>query len=825
MTNSVFHRVIFILAIAACGLLQAQNSKVDSLILGVETAETDSLKIIALDKLGWEVMFRNPDTALIIGEQAFGLAKNIKDTNRIIDALNSIATAYAVQGNYTPSLTYFYQARDFAKLVNQPKDLSRIFNNIGLVYWNQGKLDSAIEVYNQSLRQFNKMDEQKGNMANTYNNLGLIHKNKGNYNLAIQNYRAALHIFDSLGTKSRGVANTINNLGIVYSEKGDLPSAMEHYLKALKMFESIGDESDGYANTLSNIGNIYKDQKDYTKALEYFTRSKAALESISNQSVALANTLNNLGSVYVLKENDSAATHYFHKALKMQESMGEKTNGLTTSLTNLGKIMESQKKYSEAKAYFEEAMNIQREIGDKKGIANSLFYLGTLNLTKSKHKAALQQCQSSYQLAVELGLLETKRNACDCLYSAYEELGNTQEAYKYYKLYIQSRDSLINKENTREITQKAMRYEFDKIQYQDSLQRAEKAKRRELEQREKDLKKEAEIQRQRIYSVAGGVGFVLMLGLAFVLFKGYKNKQKANEIISAQKAEVEQQKEAVESQKEIIEEKNREIVDSINYAKRIQNTILPTEKQINSLLKESFVFFKPKDIVSGDFYWLDQEDENIFFSSVDCTGHGVPGALVSVVGHNGLNRVLKEFKITEPAKMLDKLNLLVEESFSKNSDSSIKDGMDLSLCKLNTETLKLEFSGANNPLYVIRNENKVDEILAQKADRIMEGSEGVLYELKADKQPIGKYDFRKPFNQEEIQLKKGDNIYLFTDGYADQFGGEKGKKLMYKPFKRLLLQLSKLPLSEQNMQLNLHFSQWKGRMEQVDDVCVMGVRV
>src|SRR5690606_23504346 len=160
-----------------CGLLQAQNSKVDSLILGVETAETDSLKIIALDKLGWEVMFRNPDTALIIGEQAFELAENIKDTNRIIDALNSIATAYAVQGNYTPSLTYFYQARDFAKLVNQPKDLSRIFNNIGLVYWNQGKLDSAIEVYNQALRQFNKMDEQKGNMANTYNNLGLIYKN------------------------------------------------------------------------------------------------------------------------------------------------------------------------------------------------------------------------------------------------------------------------------------------------------------------------------------------------------------------------------------------------------------------------------------------------------------------------------------------------------------------------------------------------------------------------------------------------------------------------------------------------------------------------
>jgi serine phosphatase RsbU (regulator of sigma subunit) len=228
--------------------------------------------------------------------------------------------------------------------------------------------------------------------------------------------------------------------------------------------------------------------------------------------------------------------------------------------------------------------------------------------------------------------------------------------------------------------------------------------------------------------------------------------------------------------------------------------------------------------VSGDFYWVDFKEGYDYFSTIDCTGHGVPGALVSVIGHNGLNRVLNEYKILEPAAILDKLNDVVEESFTKTS-GSIKDGMDLALCRLNKKNMKVDFAGANNPLYLIRKGEKKDEKLAALSDRIQEDGDTILYEIKADKQPIGKFDFRHPFKSVHIDVKKGDCLYIFTDGYADQFGGSKGKKLMYKPFKNLLLSLSGLPMQDQLSRLNKHFDQWKDGIDQVDDVCVMGVRI
>jgi tetratricopeptide (TPR) repeat protein len=823
MKKAILHAISLALLILCCTFSFAQESEVDSLHRAIDRAKTDTAKIDAFDNLAWKLMFRNPDTALIIGQNSLSIAKKITDSNRIQKAYNSIATAYAVKGDYTPSLKNFYQAREIARRINAKKDLSRILNNIGLVYWNQGKLDSAIEVYNQAILQFQDIGNQES-MASTLNNLGLIYQNKGDFDLAIESYRKSIQIFDSLEIKNRALANANNNLGIVYFEKGNLPTAMEQYLKALKVYESINDLSDSYANVLSNIGNIYKEQEDFERALEYYTQSKEVSKKISEQSIALANTLNNIGSLYIKQNKDSLAILAFKEALQIQKSLGEKTTGTTVSLTNLGRLMKNAKNLDKAEEFFQKALQIQKEIGDKKGIAATLHYLGGIELEKEKPLNSIELCKESFELSSNLGLLEAKKNACDCLSEAYGKLNNTSKAYKYYKLFIQSRDSITNQENTKEVTRKAMRYEFDKIQYQDSLQRAEEAKRRELEQREKDLKKEAEIQRQRIYSVSGGIGFLLMLGLAFVLFKGYKNKQKANEIISAKKAEVEQQKEAVEEQKEIIEEKNREIVDSINYAKRIQNTLLPSTEAINKRIGEHFVFFRPKDIVSGDFYWVDFKEGYDYFSTIDCTGHGVPGALVSVIGHNGLNRVLNEYKILEPAAILDKLNDVVEESFTKTS-GSIKDGMDLALCRLNKKNMKVDFAGANNPLYLIRKGEKKDEKLAALSDRIQEDGDTILYEIKADKQPIGKFDFRHPFKSVHIDVKKGDCLYIFTDGYADQFGGSKGKKLMYKPFKNLLLSLSGLPMQDQLSRLNKHFDQWRAGNDQVDDVCVMGVRI
>ena len=271
------------------------------------------------------------------------------------------------------------------------------------------------------------------------------------------------------------------------------------------------------------------------------------------------------------------------------------------------------------------------------------------------------------------------------------------------------------------------------------------------------------------------------------------------------KVKIQNQKKEINAQKLIIEEKNREIIDSINYAKRIQAAILPSTEYIKTYLPDSFIIYKPKDIVAGDFYWVhplpEKNKPTVLFAACDCTGHGVPGALVSVVCHNALNRSVTEYGLSDPGKILDKTREIVIEEFEK-SDGEVKDGMDIALCLLSDNTLL--FSGANNPLWIIRD----NEII----------------EIKADKQPIGKHEQATPFSTKEIKLKKNDNIYIFSDGYADQFGGEKSKKLKASNMKKLFLSIQDKSLSDQKSLIDEQFEIWKGDLEQLDDICIIGVK-
>jgi serine phosphatase RsbU (regulator of sigma subunit) len=312
----------------------------------------------------------------------------------------------------------------------------------------------------------------------------------------------------------------------------------------------------------------------------------------------------------------------------------------------------------------------------------------------------------------------------------------------------------------------------------------------------------------------GFVAFLLLLSFAL----GDKINILKVEIISAQEKalvvleekvqqrtiEVVRQKQEVEKQKSLVEEKNKEVLDSITYAKRLQDAILPPLSIIKKYLPDSFLLYKPKDIVAGDFYWLERAGDNILIAACDCTGHGVPGAMVSVVCSNALNRTVKEFKITEPGKILDKVKELVLETFEK-SESDVQDGMDISLCCLNTKTKEIQWSGANNPLWYIQDNE--------------------LKEVAPDKQPIGKFNLAKPFNTASLKLKKGDTLYLFTDGYADQFGGPKGKKFKYKQLSEKLKAISEKPMEEQKEMLDETIESWKGSLEQVDDILIIGIRV
>lgn len=368
------------------------------------------------------------------------------------------------------------------------------------------------------------------------------------------------------------------------------------------------------------------------------------------------------------------------------------------------------------------------------------------------------------------------------------------EKYHLYK------DSINSEQNQKAIINQEYKYKYEKQAAADSVKSAEKEKVQQAlltAEKAKNKEKELEVKNKRMQSYFLIGGLILALIFGGIIFNRFR-------ITNSQKQIIEQQKATVDKAFTELEEKNHEILDSINYAKRIQNAILPPDKLIKNSLPNSFVLYKPKDIVAGDFYWLEKTKDSIYFAAADCTGHGVPGAMVSVICNNGLNRSVREYGLSSPSSILDKTRELVIKEFEK-SEEDVKDGMDIALCSINQNTLF--YAGANNPLWIIRNDSDSVE------------------EIKANKQPIGKYQASIPFNNFETKINKGDTIYLFSDGYVDQFGGPKNKKFKSKAFKELLVSIQNLDMESQRNKIDIAFENWKGSEEQIDDVCVIGVRI
>jgi serine phosphatase RsbU (regulator of sigma subunit) len=469
-------------------------------------------------------------------------------------------------------------------------------------------------------------------------------------------------------------------------------------------------------------------------------------------------------------------------------------SGVAYSLNNIGNVYENLKDNDKALEYYLESLEIREKINDIKGISISLNSIAIVSNKLGDNNKAFIYAQKSLKLAQELGYPENIRNASKLLTEIYKKQGNSAKALEMYELYNLMKDSLNNEETKKQSLKQQYKYEFEK---KETILKANQDK--------KNLIHANQTKRQKIIIVAIVIGLIVLIAFLAFVYNRYKITQKQKEIISLKEKET-------LKQKLLVEQKNKEILDSITYAKRIQSAILPQPKLVKEYLKESFILYKPKDIVAGDFYWFEVIDNLIFFAAADCTGHGVPGAMVSVVCHNALNRSVKEFSIKNPAEILNKTREIVVSEFEK-SDENVKDGMDISLCVLNINSFELHWAGAHNPLWIIR-KNKENS-----------GDTCQLIELKADKQPIGKFAYSKPFTDHTVKLYKEDIIYIFTDGFQDQFGGEKGKKYKVSQLRELLLSISSKNLEEQKNIIDQNFETWKGELDQVDDVCLMGVKI
>jgi tetratricopeptide (TPR) repeat protein len=643
---------------------------------------------------------------------------------------------------------------------------STYIKTIQLLTWEYSYInpDTAITLAQKALQLSEKINWKKGK-AVCLRILGSCEVDKGNYSIALEYYNTGLKISEELSNKSLQ-ATFLSNIGIVYRNQSDYPKALEYYFKALKIDEELGNKKD-IARHLGNIGIVYYEQSDYPKALEY----------------------------------------YF-KALKINEELGYK-RGMATTLGNIGIVYKEQSEYPQALAYYFKALKINEELGDKRNLAIWLGNIGDLYRKTGKFKESEKYLKQALALSDSLGTLDVTRNTESFLYQLYDTLGQYKLALIHYKKYIAARDTIDNDEKRKKINYLVNKYEWEK---KEALINAEREKERALF--------EANQRRNKIIIIAVTTGMI-MLGVFLVfVYRSLRITRKQKNIIELQKQEVEKQKSEVEKQKEIveqqkaqveaqkkiIEDKNKDIMDSINYALRIQQAILPDEKKWERLLPDSFKLYLPKDILAGDFYWLEENENYIYVAAADCTGHGVPGAMVSVVCSSALTKAVLEDKLINTNEILDRVREIVVEKMSSN-EGHLRDGMDVCLVRINkTNRKEIQYSGANRPLYIIK-------------------SNGELEELSPDKQPIGWMEEKSPFKAEDKVLDQGDMLYLTTDGFADQFGGPKQKKLKTKGMLELFINVHSLPLNEQKEKIHSYYSAWKGNGDQTDDVCVIGIKM
>lgn len=616
------------------------------------------------------------------------------------------------------------------------------------------------------------------NKVNTLNEIGYENYALGNFNETKKFGTEALILSQKLGYK-KGEGTALLRIGMSYKDQGDYPKALDYLLRSLKIRESLNDKA-GVGSCMNNIGLVYHNMQDYKKALEYHHKAMALKAGIGDKK-GIANSLNNIGIIYEIWVMHDTALNYHQRALKIREEIADKA-GIMNSLVNIGNIHTAKSELNEALEYYQRALILNKEIGNKNQQSNMLNNIASVYVAQGKLKEAVPYLDEAIRLAKEMETKEHLQLAYNTYSLLYESKKDFVTALKYYHLYFDVKDSLLNNENSEYIAKMNAEFENEKKDNEIKLLNVDKEKQETLMQTER--------KKQLITTSSIGLGLISVLLFSIFIYRSNLQKQKANTEISRQKG--------------IIEERNREVHDSITYAKRIQAAILPPDRLLKEALPEHFILYKPKDIVSGDFYWLEKAKDRTLFAAVDCTGHGVPGAMVSVVGHNSLNRCVKEFGLTDPALILDKLTQLVEETFER-SENEVKDGMDISLCSLSRADNKLYWAGANNPLWLLR--------------------DGKIQEIKADKQPIGKFENRKPFTLHTLQLQKGDSIYILTDGYADQFGGPKGKKFKYKQLEEQLIASHHKSMDEQKQILDKAFEEWKAGLEQIDDVCIIGVRV
>ena len=819
---------------------EKQKHYIDSLETELKTS-VDTSKVIILVNLSVRTSKFEFDKSHKYAIQALRLSNRLKYKKGKGDALQSIATYYKRTNNDSLAIVYYEKSLNVKQEISDSLGMSRTYNNLGLIYFNIGDFQKAVDFYSLALKikqnlkftdtdikikERNKKRNDRG-IGISYNNIGNVYIRWGKYEEALKFYQKAERIFIELDFP-QGLSSTSNNMGLIYDNLAQftdtirLNKALSLFKQGLKVNKELNNPY-GIIEGHNNIGNVYLQLANFHSEL--------------TEKDTIINSLDSITKMHYITKADN----YYSKSL---ESYNEWLNitkeinfeqGNAQALLAIGTLYNNTKDWKNAKKYLQESLSKLLVVNDKHNQAICYNYLGSTYLQTKEHAKALKYLEKSKVLANEMGVKKVNIDNYALLSQVYEKENDYKNALIYFKTYIGKKDSLFSEKSDKILQELQTKYETEKKETEINLLNKDK----ELQ--------DSQIKQQRMIIFGFIIVVIIISVFAFFIFRLFSQKKKANILlseqkkeitskndelnqqnveISAQRDEIETQRDNVEKQKHIIEEIHSEVTQSIQYAKRIQSAILPQEKDISDFKNNKFIYFRPRDIVSGDFYWIKEYKDNTIYVAADCTGHGVPGAFMSMLGVTFLNEIVNRKDINKASLVLDALRASVIKSLHQTgAEGEQKDGMDLALIAINNKKSILEFAGANNPMYLVRkdetlivNEETLEPILSQ--------GDYNLFEVKADKMPIGIHlKGNIPFKNNIVKVNKADKIYIFSDGYPDQFGGPKGKKFMYKPFKKLLLGMQEESMQTQEAILDKAFLDWQGKLEQIDDVIIIGIEI
>lgn len=673
-------------------------------------------------------------------------------------------------------------------------------NQIGMENFNKGDYEAAIDLFQEALVMCD-IDNNKNAKATVYNNIGVSYDRMNIRAKAIENIMKAKEIFDELEDVASS-ARMLNQIAIIEKNHLNLDREESVLKELMTIEEKMADKKELY-KTLNNLSINQARSKDYENGLYTIERLEKAAIEFDNKEL-LAKMYNNKGNIrFAQSENQKAISNY-KKSLELKKGLGDKrAQGVT--LHNLGNVYYTIDKLDSAQICYDQSLQYAIESDDNK-TANA-NYKALANLSAKKN-----DCKESLDYHKLYTRLEFSLEVNDKLKQLYEESEKYLDAQAMVNESLSEDIEKLTQENSKRLLsinllQENIRSERLKAKQERQIQ---ESKMELLSQEKVILEKENEV----IASESATKNWMLMgAGLSGILVLSLLALQIRH------KNRVKKDKEKINEQKEIIEEKNQEFIDSITYASRLQTAILPPQKLIDQQIKENCVYYRPKDIVAGDFYWTEQIGNYTYVAAADCTGHGVPGAMVSVVCSNSLFRAVNEFELRDTGAILDKVRELVVQTFEK-SEEEVKDGMDIALIRIDSTKNEIQYSGANNSLILIKKRVGGEEF----GEKSIYSSTRYVHEEKPDKMPVGQYSIMKNFTTKTVEVQPGEVAYMFSDGFPDQFGGPKGKKLKMKALKELFLKISGTKMSAQPELLETAFVKWKRDYEQVDDVCVVGVR-